>query len=52
MQLARSGRIRARITDKELVSMLEGASEQQQREEKKIVFNRRKAFDDDDDLDF
>ncbi|KAF3930256.1 hypothetical protein ABW20_dc0106053 [Dactylellina cionopaga] len=50
--LARSGQIRQRVTDGELKSMLEGASEAVKKEESKVVFQRRRGVLDDDDDDW
>lgn len=50
IMLARSGQLRARITEAQLKDILNGLSEQQQ-EAEKITVNRTKKRWDDDDLD-
>ncbi|KAI9013509.1 PDCD5-related protein [Hyaloraphidium curvatum] len=48
LNLARSGQLRGRVSEKDLIGMLEGMSGGA--EEKKIVYARRRADDSDDEL--
>jgi programmed cell death protein 5 len=50
--LARSGQLRAKVTEEQLKDLLGAVAEQQEKEEQKIVVNRRGGGGwDDDDLD-
>lgn len=50
--LARSGQLRAKVTEEQLKELLGAVAEQQEKEESKIVVNRRGGGGwDDDDLD-
>ena len=52
ISLARSGQIRAKVTEEQLKELLGAVAEQQEKEESKIVVNRRGGGGwDDDDLD-
>jgi len=49
--LARTGQLRAKVTEEQLKDLLGAVAEQQEKEESKIVVNRRGgggAWDDDD----
>jgi programmed cell death protein 5 len=50
--LARSGQLRAKVTEEQLKELLGAVAEQQEKEESRIVVNRRGGGGwDDDDLD-
>lgn len=49
--LARSGQLRAKVTEDQLKDLLNAVSEQQEEQQQKIVVNRRGGSWDDDDLD-
>lgn len=50
--LARTGQLRAKVTEEQLKELLGAVAEQQEKEESKIVVNRRGGGGwDDDDLD-
>lgn len=52
IMLARSGQLRAKVTEEQLKELLGAVAEQQEKEESKIVVNRRGGGGwDDDDLD-
>jgi programmed cell death protein 5 len=48
--LARSGQLRAKVTEEQLKELLGAVAEQQEAEEPKVVVTRRGGWDDDDDL--
>lgn len=49
IMLARSGQLRAKITEEQLKDLLSSMSEAQEKEEKIVVTRRKGAWDDDDD---
>lgn len=49
--LARSGQLRAKVTEEQLKDLLGQVAEMEEEKEQKIVVNRRGADWDDDDLD-
>jgi len=51
IMLARSGQLRAKVTEEQLKDLLNAVSEQQEEQQQKIVVNRRGGSWDDDDLD-
>ncbi|KAF2197685.1 DNA-binding TFAR19-related protein [Delitschia confertaspora ATCC 74209] len=52
IMLARTGQLRAKVTEEQLKELLGAVAEQQEKEQEKIVVNRRKGGGwDDDDLD-
>ncbi|RPB01451.1 DNA-binding TFAR19-related protein [Choiromyces venosus 120613-1] len=52
IMMARSNQIRQRVTEEDLIALI-NAIDEKKTTEQKVVFSRRKgAFDDDDDLDF
>lgn len=52
IMMARAGRLPGRVTEEQLVQLLQAGQEAQQKAEPKIVFSRRKGGYDDDDDDF
>lgn len=49
--LARSGQLRAKVTEEQLKELLGAVAEKESQEEERIVVSRRKGgWDDDDDL--
>lgn len=50
IMLARSGQLRAKVTEEQLKDLLGAMSEQEEKQKEKIVVQRRRGWDDDDDL--
>ncbi|KAJ1974811.1 hypothetical protein H4R35_003439 [Dimargaris xerosporica] len=49
IRMAKTGQLRGKVSEQQLIELLEQLSEQTKRSEPKIVFNRRRDYDDDED---
>ncbi|KAJ1984918.1 hypothetical protein H4R34_000369 [Dimargaris verticillata] len=49
IRMAKTGQLRGKVSEQQLIGLLEQLSEQTKRSEPKIVFNRRRDYDDDED---
>ncbi|KAJ1924093.1 hypothetical protein IWQ60_005446 [Tieghemiomyces parasiticus] len=48
IRMAQAGQLRGKLTEKQLIGLLEQVNEQHKKSEPKIVYNRRRDDDDDD----